>query len=196
MSDEITFRLTTALRASFGPAFRDRRHELQTRYGVRPPSRPGGAQAAAAFVVHHTAGPQNGSYDSIWDYHVRRMGWSVPGYGIFVLPSGVVELGVGPEHLTYGVYGKHAVTYNVCLPGNYQRDRATAPQLDALYRTLCCLDDAYGGEGRIWRGHREWSLPGRGTACPGANLLPHVQVMRSRLYGAAKPRPAHYEATP
>jgi len=187
-------RLLEGLRREFGAQFRDRRDDL-TRFGVRPPLRAGGAVAVAAFVVHHTAGSQRGTYDAIWQYHCRTLGWDAPGYGIFIGMAGVVELAVPPSRINYGVLGRHGVTYNLTLPGNYNNDWATPAQLDALYRTLCCLDDAYGADGRIWRGHKEWNLRGRSTACPGAHLMPHVQVMRSRLYGAAKPRPAHYTAS-
>lgn len=201
MSDPIDDRLLAGLHQAFGDRFRDRRAELMARWNVDPPRRPGGAVAVAAFAIHHTAGAQTASrdellYDDVWRLHTRTLGWDAPGYGICVPWTGVVELGVLPSRLTYGVYGRHAMTYNVCLPGNYNRHTLTAVQLDALYRALCCLDDAYGGDGRYWRGHREWALKGHGTACPGASLLPHVQVMRGRWYGAARPRPEHYEATP
>lgn len=182
------------LSARFGDRFRDRREELARRFGTRPPLRHGGWGAVRYFCLHHTAGSTTGfyaTYEGIWDLHVRRMGWSGPGYGTFVHPDGRVELGVGPERITWGVWGRYAEVYNVCTPGNYLRDTPTAAQLDALYRVLCALDDLYTAPGRPWRGHRELALAGHGTACPGG-LLPHLE--RMRRVGAADPRPEHYPA--
>jgi len=176
----------------FGAAFRDRRTELCWKYKVSPNSRRGGYGSVKYFVLHHTAGAMTGynaTYDGIWNLHVNRMGWNAPGYGTFVLPDGTVELGIGPEHITWGVWGRYTEVYNISTPGNYLRDNPTAAQLDAIYGALCCLDDLYGGAGRPWRGHREVTLQGHGTACPG-RLLWHLESMRR--IGALDPRPPHY----
>jgi len=186
--------LAALLAERFGDAFRDRRAELAREFRTEPPLRYGGWHAVRYLCLHHTAGPTTGynaTYEGIWNLHVKRMGWSGPGYGTFVYPDGRVDVGVGPERITWGVWGRYAEVYNVCTPGNYTRDTPSAVQLNAIYVVLCALDDLYGGAGRPWRGHRELTLPGHGTACPGA-LLKHLESMR-RL-GAVTPRPARYAA--
>lgn len=187
----LTDRLVENLYGALGGSFRDRRAQLAETYHAVPPLRPGGVRAIRYWGVHHTAGAVTGTYDQVWDLHVRRLGWSGPGYGIFIYGNGRVELGMSPDRTTWGVFGRHVDVYSIVVAGNWQAASPPRVQLDALYRVLCALDDAH-GEGLPWRGHQELALPGHGTACPGSWLMPHLSMMRGPSYGAACPRPLRY----
>jgi len=204
--ESIDYDLVQALNGNLGMQFADRRTELWRRFRT-PPPRPGGSNAVVVVVVHHTAGSTRNTYGDIWNYHVKRLGWSAPGYGLWVGRGGVVELGATPSQITWGVWGRHELCYNIALPGDYRRDEMTPEQADALYRTLCCIDDAYGWHdyneyhvygrhvvesrfGLPWRGHKETALKVRPTACPGQNIMKHLINMRQD--GGSKPRPDHY----
>lgn len=188
--------IARGLAARFGDGWRDRRDFVRDYFGGSLPARRHGPAAVTMAVVHHTAGPGTGTYDDVIRYHRDGRGWNAPGYGIFVRADGRVSYGVGPSHITHGVYGRNPTSYHVCLAGNFETGEPTAAQLDALYGVLCVLDDVYSPHGLPWRGHREIALPGHGTACPGKALLPHVERMRGIEYGAAalvgRERPGRY----
>lgn len=165
---------------------------VRERYGFNVHlRRPGGPEAVAMYVVHHTAGSQvvglHRSLRQSWDYHIRRKGWATGGYALLVDASGHVFMVARPyEHMTYGAGARwNPTTIHLCVMGNYETHAPPTPVLRSLYLTLCSLDDvAY----KPWRGHREI----RSTACPGKYLLPHIQRMRGGDYGAAHPRPTVY----
>jgi hypothetical protein len=195
---ETDARLLYNLAGEFGEKFHDRRAEFEEFLGGKPPARIGGPLAAAAFVVHHSVSDMESTPpERIWNLHIKIMKWDATGYGWWVGPDGEVHLWILPSSITYGVQDRHAVTYNGVLPGRFHKHHVTRPMVDALYRVLCCLDDAFvytgGGEGgRVWRGHSEWAMRDHPTACPGQYLMPHIRTMRGPGYGAADPRPRNY----
>lgn len=173
----------------FGAAYRNVGPSLARRYGGRFVGR-GGARLRR-YVVHHTAGGTGCRADCVWRYHVQRLGWSTVGYHLMVDRNGRVELMVPPSYMAYGAGPTwNPSSVHVALAGNYNRHDPTAAMLDALYRVLCALDDTVGF--LMWRGHREL----KATACPGANVMPHLRRMRGGRYGNAgaygRVRPKHY----
>jgi len=79
MTNATDRRLRRYLLDEFGAQFRDRSAELHAAFGADSPLRPGGPARIEKYVLHHTAGSARGSYDQVWDLHVRRMGWSTAG---------------------------------------------------------------------------------------------------------------------
>jgi len=150
--------------------------------------RPLPAEQIVAYLVHHSTGRQRvglqGQLRATWDYHIRYKRWSTGGYALLIDREGFVAKVAQPfEHMTYNAGPWNPRTVGICCVGNYETSSPSGAMLNALYVTLCSLDDCLY---RKWRPHNSY----RQTLCPGKNLEPHVWRMTRR--GATVPRPEGY----
>jgi hypothetical protein len=124
------------------------------------------------LVIHHSAGSR-GSVAEFRRLH-RARGYSDIGYHAVIQPDGRTEAGRSEAIDGAGVWGNNSQKLHVCLIGQFavKEPGYTGPptlaQLAALGRWLDSRGKTYGpSHPRPVVGHREITLPGHGTACPG-----------------------------
>ncbi|MFW6189181.1 MAG: N-acetylmuramoyl-L-alanine amidase [Planctomycetota bacterium] len=138
------------------------------------------------YVIIHHSGTDTGSEASFDRYHREHKGWRGVGYD-FVIGNGrgsrdgLVEVTFRWEQQTTGAHA-NSDEYNrygigICLVGNFDRDRPTARQMDALVALVNYLQRRCDIPTEHIYGHRH-VRPG-GTHCPGHNF-PWFELM-SRL---------------
>ena len=130
-------------------------------------------------MLHHTAGTTKDKVEQIRTAHINNNKWGNIGYHY------VLEIDTqGRGHLKKGrdlkYQGAHAGIdrYNngyigLCIPGNYETDKVSAPLYSDILGAVCTLmkkNSAYG-----FCGHREV----KATACPGKNI--NLNKMRADL---------------
>lgn len=105
-------------------------------------------------------------------------------YTFVVPPSGRVYEGHSVHRQGAHTGGRNDVSRAVCLIGNYETDRPTDAQLDAVAALL-----AHGHAAGWWTapaltgGHRD--APGASTACPGRHALARIDDINRRAAGGA-----------
>jgi len=169
--------------------------ELIRKYGGNHILRPGGCESIARYAVHHTAGNRQCGAECLWRFFVQRR-WArfsprTGGYHAVITPDGALRMMIPPSCISWGAGPRwNNTTVHVALAGNYVRTSPTPEALQTLYTWLCSCDDALGYA--PWRGHRELSQ----TTCPGDGVMPHLETMRGKEYGAApdygRKRPKRY----
>lgn len=131
--------------------------------------------AYRTVVIHHSANFGEGDLDTllyIQDRHRNDRGWADVAYHFFVGKTGTIY-----EGRTLAVRGTHVAGHNtgsvgVCLLGNYEEQ---APPVEQLAATLLLVDWlAHRLTLTHLAGHREFN---GGTVCPGANLVPHLDML-------------------
>ena len=144
------------------------------------------------IVVHHSA-TKGGSAAAFERYHIHVRKWTSLGYH-FVIGNGTQtddgEIEVGGRWHRQEI-GSHAVGYNVhgigiCLVGNFDQQRPTQPQLQALRALVLLLSRRHNIPPAHVIGHRE--CEGAQTACPGRNL--NTRALRDWLSLRLR-RPSH-----
>ena len=190
--------LADMLRAEFGASFEDVHATLPTHPTKTYTRR---AVTDIKFIVlHHTEAPSATGWQAVAHYHVNGNDWPGIGYAIGLRDYGgrcMVSLLNEPETRSYHA---HAVGNNsgiaVCVAGKFDDRAPTAPELDALTRTVAVL--------RRWATWHPWmvvnghgDVPGNETECPGKYLKEVIPVlnapaivndadMRQRIWDAAK----------
>ena len=150
------------------------------------------------LIVHHSAGNQKATVESIHAYHRDSRGWAGIGYHYLIYPDGSIHRG-RPEAMR----GAHAGQANdwalgVCVVGDYTNTPPSGAALNALAHLLAWLAGKHNwawSSARTLSGHREWMS----TACPGAAfypLLPQVRAAAKALsLGHAQPDGAQPDET-
>lgn len=110
------------------------------------------------IVVHCTAGPQTQTAAQIISYHLRVLGWKVPGYHYIVEPDGHVTCAVPESQVANGVKGHNSDSIHIAWIGGIDAngkgiDNRTQAQKDAIVRILRELRPRY-PKARIL-GHRD-----------------------------------------
>jgi hypothetical protein len=124
------------------------------------------------IIIHHAA-HSRATVSDIHGWHLKN-GWSGFGYHFLVTKDGQVYSG-RPEN----AMGAHCKGYNtsslgVCMQGNYDIEKVSEIQFEALIELCQYLCDKY----RIStiKGHRELNA----TTCPGLNLS--LGQVRSKVF--------------
>jgi len=127
------------------------------------------------IVIHHSAGDSGN--EAIFDREHKGRGWRGVGYD-FVIdngqggPDGRVEVTFRWEQQLVGAhagndeYNKYGI--GICLVGNFQKDRPTAKQMDALVGLINYLQERCGIPTQNIVGHCHVRIGG--TECPGRNF--------------------------
>lgn len=157
--DELVERLI----AEFGAKFDDIRTELMRsgEFDKRP------LAGIKLQVIHHTGTgttPQTYS-NTIARYHVENNGWPGIGYHFVVYPHKVRYVG-SLDTERANVWGRNAEVIGISLVGDFSKEPPASSTLD-LCKRLCNVLDSYLGRLLPRVGHRDASLPGHGTECPG-----------------------------
>lgn len=190
--------LADMLRAEFGASFEDVHATLPTH-----PTKTYTRRAVTDItqvVLHHTDAPTVTTWQAVAHYHVNGNDWPGIGYHVGIRDYGgrcMVSLLNEPETRSYHA---HAVGNNsglaVCVAGKLDDRAPTAPELDALTRTVAVIRRwATWRQGLIVNGHGD--VPGNETECPGRYLrevIPALNAptiiddtdMSRRIWNAAK----------
>ncbi|MGV3723807.1 MAG: peptidoglycan recognition family protein [Actinomycetota bacterium] len=152
------------------------------------------------LVIHHSAGP-SGNVNSFRAEHLER-GFSDIGYHNVIgnghgLPDGHIAAGRPADQEGAGVYGNNTGKLHVCLVGNFEKpDKGftgppTRKQIAALGHWLHTNGRRYGvTDFRKVVGHREITLRGHGTACPGSEMpLRQIRRWYQANIGKSEPEP-------
>lgn len=170
--------LASMLRAEFGPNFEDVSAMLPHRgeYTRR-------ALSEIEFIaLHHTEAPRLVTWASVAAYHVSK-GWPGIAYHIGVRDVGgrcVVNLLNPPEVRSYHAHtvgNDHGLA--VCVAGQFDTDKPTAAELDALQRIVAVVR-----RWATWRrllviGHGQ--VPGNDTSCPGRHLKEVIPTLNETV---------------
>lgn len=141
------------------------------------------------ITIHHSAAetPLRGTQSfggakealrKIQSAHMNQNGWGDVGYHFFIDPAGRVY-----EGRSMAFQGAHAGSRDghnhnpgnigICLLGNFDLDRPTAPALQSLEKLVGDLQNQY----RLPVGAVSAHLDYKTTQCPGKNLLPYVRQL-------------------
>jgi N-acetyl-anhydromuramyl-L-alanine amidase AmpD len=134
------------------------------------------------IIIHHSATKQ-GDAETFRRYHVQVNGWKDIGYHYVInngtyKPDGLIEKGRGEKEV-----GAHAIGYNnrsigICLVGNFDEDRPTEAQMQALVQLCKDIMQRYNIPAKNVLGHRE---TGAKKTCPGKNF--DMNAFRKMLEG-------------
>ncbi len=163
-------------------------------------------QLVAKFVVHHTAENLKKERNrtpaelmrAIYSYHTITRGWGDIGYNFVIDRAGNVYEGrAGYERNQRIPVGAHVAyrnigTVGIALMGNFQEEEPTESQLDVLALLIADLSEQIGsdplGKTKFWGkttanilGHRDITVRGRGTACPGKNMVKELPNLRKKV---------------
>jgi hypothetical protein len=130
-----------------------------------------------ALVIHHSAGASGSAV--VFRLEHKAKGWSDIGYHAVITnghggPDGELQPGRPEEKDGAGVFGNNLRKLHICLVGQFAKGEAnctglpTPLQYRALGEWLRSRAATYG----VTRaaqivGHKEITIPGHGTACPG-----------------------------
>src|SRR5690606_8417670 len=113
------------------------------------------------ITIHHTAGSEKATLESIAKFHVEKRGWPAIAYHIAINQDGDIHFLNDIEQLTYHDSGENTTSIGVVLVGNFEEiepsDKMMASVklvVDALCQTLNITHI---------RGHKDTSP----TLCPG-----------------------------
>lgn len=151
-------------------------------WGARAPRRAPTRHTPAKVTVHHTDGPRTTEMSAsiaavrgIQDYHRDGRRWDDIGYHFVIDGAGRVFEGRHAE-----LVGSHARGFNtgnvgISLMGNFDRMQLEDAQRESLVRLVTFLSIRYRRDpsavGFIEPHEHYAEMGGRGTACPGRNVL-------------------------
>lgn len=122
------------------------------------------------LVVHHSGVSLDSTAASIARYHSQTLGWPGIGYHYLVHQDGAIEYVGDILEVRYNVAGRNQEVIGVCLPGDFRGQPPGEAQVEAARTLLANLQFALGWFVPIL-GHREMTLAGFGTSCPGDTFL-------------------------
>ncbi|MEA2024771.1 MAG: N-acetylmuramoyl-L-alanine amidase [Actinomycetota bacterium] len=127
------------------------------------------------MTIHHAGDQQTGAtgparYRSWQAYHMSR-GWGDLAYHYIIGVDGTVYEGRGTRYAgATGTNYDPATHLLIVVEGNFEHDRPTSAQIDALVRTLAWASTEFDVSPSTISGHRDHA----NTDCPGANLYPYI----------------------
>ena len=149
--------------------------EDRTKYAVTP----------NRITVHHDAMHWEGGHNfaksvdrlrTIRKGHVCK-GWNDIGYHFAIDGRGRIWQCRPLKFQGAHVKGENPRNLGILMMGNFEEQKPTLNQLEALEDALTRFCRFYGVRGRHIYGHRELG----NTACPGKNLFPKVQSIRKKI---------------
>jgi len=140
------------------------------------------------LVVHHSASPRKKTTVSkIISWHKSR-GWDHIGYHRVIGRDGTIASTLPLEKEGYHVWGRNDDAIGICVAGNFQDEHPIQAQIDTLAHALTSLCKKFGLKSSKIYAHRQLSLPGHGTACPGNNLYKLLPGIKKKVaQNLAKP---------
>jgi len=108
-------------------------------------------------------------------YHVEARGWADLGYHFVIDPAGRIWEGRPLAWQGAHVRDFNAHNLGVVLLGNFDRQQPSLQQLIVLPQLVQALRRQYAVPLGSLRSHQEWTP----TACPGKNMQPRFEQMRS-----------------
>ncbi len=132
-----------------------------------------------ALLIHHTASA-SGDIASITREHIAR-GWTTIGYHYIIgngkgTPDGKIEPGRPEWMVGASVFGANTGKLAISLVGNFHKPdpgytgRPSGNQLKALERWLLDRGAHYQIGADHIKGHKEVTIPGHPTVCPGSEF--------------------------
>lgn len=145
------------------------------------------ARFISHFVLHHSA-THDGSVERFREEHKER-GFADIGYHWLIgngngTPDGHIGEGRSESKDGAGVYGNNKQKLHVCIVGNFEKGHPgytpgpSRKQMAALGHLLMVWAKRYERPDATFPkivGHKEITIPGHGTACPG-NTFPLKQI--------------------
>ena len=126
------------------------------------------------MYVHHSAGPQNQTPNSIQNYHMDSRGWSDIAYNWLVYDNGDIYEGRGWGVIGGATKGENSRSHSVCYVGNTQHDIPS----DKAKQSINAIIDIHNkdfGSGYV-KGHKDSAQAN--TACPGTHLINWIAAGR------------------
>ncbi|WP_417200096.1 N-acetylmuramoyl-L-alanine amidase [Bizionia sp.] len=127
--------------------------------------------AAINITIHHTAGPENASLESIAKFHVEKRGWPEIAYHIAINQDGAIHFLNEIEERTYHDSGQNTNSIGIVLVGNFETTEPSAAMLYSVKlvtESLCKVLNI-----TSIRGHRDTSP----TLCPGVNAYNQLETI-------------------
>lgn len=112
------------------------------------------------YVLHHAAG--NGSVEDVHAWHLYN-GWAGIGYHFYVRKDGSVYRGRPEDWVGAHTVGHNSSKLGICAEGNFDNERMSEAQKNAIIEVLEYLRGKY-GDLEVY-GHRDLDA----TGCPGLN---------------------------
>jgi hypothetical protein len=150
-------------------------------WGARPPTRTTALSTPVREIwIHHGAGSSANPIEQWRGYqafHMGTRGWSDIAYNFGIGRGGEILEGRGAARVGGGTGSpQDQRSYSVCFVGNFEVEQPTQAALDACAELLAALiDDGVLTRDFTIHGDREKNS----TACPGRNLYPRIQQIRS-----------------
>jgi N-acetylmuramoyl-L-alanine amidase len=150
-------------------------------WGARPPTRTTPLSTPVREIwIHHGAGSSSDPVAQWRGYqrlHMDTRKWSDIAYNFGIGRGGEVLEGRGPSNVGGGTGSpQDQRSYSVCFIGNFETEQPTQQALDACSALLAGLID----EGLLTRDFQIYGDRDKNsTACPGRNLYPRLQQIRT-----------------
>lgn len=133
------------------------------------------------IVVHHSASPrEKTTVSKITAWHKSR-GWDHIGYHRVIGRDGTIASTLPIEKQGYHVWGRNKDSVGICVAGNFQNEHPIQAQIDNLTHALTSLCKKFGLKTSKIYAHRQLSLPGHATACPGNNLYKLLPGIKKKV---------------
>ncbi len=123
------------------------------------------------IIIHHS-GTDEGTFESIKQYHVETNGWRDIGYHYLITTDGKVYGGRTENAIGAHTKGENTSSIGICIVGNFDNYKPTTLQLEGL-NTL--TKEIWSRYGKIpLYGHNDFA----NTRCPG-KLFPLEEIKKS-----------------
>lgn len=122
------------------------------------------------LILHHEAAP-SASVEQVHNYH-KGKGWGGIAYHLYVRKDGTVYRGRPIDKRGAHTSGYNYKSVGICCEGNFETEKMTARQYEALCEAIAYVQGVYPGLKIV--GHRELCA----TACPG-KYFPMEEVKRA-----------------
>ena len=106
-------------------------------------------------------------------WHKER-GFSGIGYHYLILGSGLITKGRDESRTGAHLKGGNSDSIGVCVCGNFETEQPLPAQLISLEELILGLLD------RFPNAELTWHKAEAATACPGKNLIPHIQSLKEK----------------
>jgi len=113
------------------------------------------------ITIHHTAGSEKATLESIAKFHVEKRGWPAIAYHIAINQDGDIHFLNEIEEITYHDSGENTSSIGIVLRGNFENTTPSKKMISSVNLVTEALCKALNIKGI--RGHRDTSP----TLCPG-----------------------------
>lgn len=119
------------------------------------------------LILHH-ADAQHCTIKDVHGWH-KNKGWAGIGYGYFISKTGKIYKGRPDRYVGANCTGHNAKSIGICLEGDFDVEKPTDIQIEALRWLVARIKGAYGGIKYIYN-HKDLMA----TRCPVVNLKKYV----------------------